>query len=270
MSLGNHIYKFITHLPPEPYITLIPQTEKADDISLFYSTARMWEGLQKISQKLATSGHWQGPSKYTRKLCHPFPSSHSTTTMPHLSNGASTSSTTDPMDLDTINISCDPCKPSHSVRCYNCNLFDHLARNCPWPPRWTPSGPVSTGRTYHPGHTLHPKSFRLIEEIGEVDGEGKEEVDEEYHQESFDPNSNSNSSTRSSTFPTEYDPRELDLQLQYLDNEVNLMEIKKYLEKKQKKQILKSTKMSCSQSQTHSVTTAATTILLPRDLNLQN
>ena len=74
MSSGDRIYKFITHLHPELYMTLIPWTEKEDDVSVFYSAAWMWEGFQKIPQKLATSRHWQGPSKYPRKLHHPFPS----------------------------------------------------------------------------------------------------------------------------------------------------------------------------------------------------
>ena len=73
-----------------------------------------------------------------------------------------------------------------------------------------------------------------MEEIGEVDDEGAKEAEEEYHPESFNPDSNT--STRSSlTVPTEYDPCESDLKLQYLDNEVNLMEIKKYLDEEQKK-----------------------------------
>ena len=82
---------------------------------LFYSAARMWEGFHKILQKLATSRHWQGPSKYPWKLHHPFPSPYSTTTLPHLSNGTSTSLTSDPMDLDLMNVSWDPCKPPSSV-----------------------------------------------------------------------------------------------------------------------------------------------------------
>ena len=115
MSLGDHIYKFITHLPLELYMTLIPWTEEENDIMLFYSAAWMWEGFHKIPQKLATSRHWQGPSKYPWKLHHPFPSPYSTTTLPHLSNGTSTSSTSDPMDLDLMNVSWDPRKPPSSV-----------------------------------------------------------------------------------------------------------------------------------------------------------
>ena len=65
MSSGDRIYKFITHLPSELYMTLIPWTEKENDITLFYSAARMWEGFHKILQKLATSRHWQGPCYVT-------------------------------------------------------------------------------------------------------------------------------------------------------------------------------------------------------------
>ena len=72
-----------------------------------------------------------------------------------------------------------------------------------------------------------------MEEISEVNSEGKEEAEEEYQPEDFNPDSNS--SGRSLTAPTEYDPCEPELQLQYLDNEVNIMEVKEYLKKEQKK-----------------------------------
>ena len=132
-----------------------------------------------------------------------------------------------------MNVSQDPHKPPSSVRCYNCNAFGHLACNCPWPPCCTPSGPVSTGCTYQPGRTPRSKSLHVMEEISEVNSEGKEEAEEEYQPEDFNPDSNS--SGHSLTVPTEYDPCEPELQLQYLDNEVNIMEVKEYLKKEQKK-----------------------------------
>jgi hypothetical protein len=103
MSSGDRIYKFITHLPPELYMTLIHRTEQ--DVSYFYSAARIWEGLQKIPQKLAAASR-QGPSssKFLRKFRPPPSSSQSTTTMPYLSS-ATASSTSDPMDLDAMNVS---------------------------------------------------------------------------------------------------------------------------------------------------------------------
>jgi hypothetical protein len=209
MSPGDRIYKFITHLPPELYMTFIHQTEQ--DISYFYSAARIWEGLQKIPQKLAAVSH-QGPSssKFLRKF---RPSSQSTTTMPYLSN-ATTSLTSDPMDLDAMSVSRDPRKPSPTVRCYNCNLFGHLARDCRKAPRRATPAPVPRERF------CRVKSMHLLEE----ESEGEEDADGEYEPEGFDPEGNNSE---------EYDPQKPDLELQYLVGEANLMELKKELTKEE-------------------------------------
>jgi hypothetical protein len=205
MSPGDRIYKFITHLPPELYMTLIPQTDQ-QDISYFYSAARIWEGLQKIPQKLAAASR-PGPSKFLRKFRPPPSSTQSATTMPYLSS-ASTSSISNPMDLDAMSVGRDPRKPPSTVRCYNCNLFGHLAHDCRKAPRR--ATPVPAPRE----HFRRVKSMHLLEEEGERE---EEDVDGVYDPEEFDPGEEN---------AEEYNPHKPDLELQYLVNEANLMEQK--------------------------------------------
>ncbi|KAN0139598.1 hypothetical protein V8E53_002627 [Lactarius tabidus] len=214
MSPGDRIYKFITHLPPELYMTLIPQTDQ-QDISYFYSAAQIWEGLQKIPQKLAAAS-CPGPSKFLRKFQPPPPSTQSATTMPYLSS-ASTSSISDPMDLDAMSVGRDPRKPPSTIRCYNCNLFGNLARDCHKAPcRATPvPAPQECFRRV--------KSMHLLKEEGEREDE---DVDGVYDPEEFDPGEEN---------AEEYDPHKPDLELQYLVNKANLMEQKKELTKEEER-----------------------------------
>ncbi|KAN0127262.1 hypothetical protein V8E53_014918 [Lactarius tabidus] len=196
MSPGNHIYKFITHLPLELYMTLIPQTDQ-QDISYFYSAAWIWEGLQKIPQKLAATLH-PGPSKFLRKFRPPPPLTQSATTMPYLLS-ASASLISDPMDLDAMSIGHNPHKPPSTA-----------------PRRATPVPALQE-------HFCQVKSMHLLEEEGEGEDE---DIDGVYDPETFDPEEGN---------AEEYDPHKPDLELQYLVNKANLMEQKKELTKEEER-----------------------------------
>lgn len=120
------------------------------------------------------------------------------TTMPY--QASSMASTCDPMDLDAMNVARDPRKPQ--MRCYNCNEFGHFAWDCHRPQRR--SSQTSSG-SWFKGHGKLVKLLHLLEEISE-----KLEMESE-----------------DATYePEEYNPKNPDLELQYLDTEANLMEIK--------------------------------------------
>jgi len=94
-----------------------------------------------------------------------------------------------------MNVARDPRKLPPGMRCYNCNEFGHLARDCRKPPR----RPASTDQTRGRYRT---KSLHLLEDVDEGDDEyhGDEEPDAEgeYDPEVFRLND------------TEYDPQQPD------------------------------------------------------------
>ena len=122
MSSGDRIYKFLIQLPWDLYMQLINKGVK--ELSYYYSAARIWEGLQNIPNRLAAAR--QAPLKRFQSMT-PQPMGQNITTMPYLVSSAPPT-TCDLMDLDAMNVACDPHQPL--TQCYNCNEFGHFAWDC--------------------------------------------------------------------------------------------------------------------------------------------
>src|ERR1700761_4508814 len=120
MSVGDRIYKFLTHLPEELYMQLIHRPDR--EMSAYYSAARMWEGLRKIPQQIAAASRpgFGKSHKRPRPSTSPFPQYETPTTMPYLPSTAPPSSVAnEPMDLDAMTVARDPRKAPPTIRCYN-------------------------------------------------------------------------------------------------------------------------------------------------------
>ena len=180
MSMGDRIYKFLTHLPEELYMQLIHRPDR--EMSAYYSAARMWEGLQKIPQQIAAASRtgFRKPHKRPR----PPPSLlqyDAPTTMPYLPSAAPPPTVTEPMDLDAMAVARDPRKTPSTICCYNCNEFGHLAWDCQKPQHC--QTPSTENRSFR-GHPQLMKPMHLFKDIEEGSYASS---DEEYVPEEFNP-----------------------------------------------------------------------------------
>ena len=225
MAAGDRIYQYISRLPKDLFMKLI--TWKEEDITVYYQAASQWEGVQKVAnaQPIAhpSPADHSGSSKYAKKLRLLSGSStpKNSTMLPYRTPGASTSTYSEPMDLDAMNQSRDPRRPPGVIRCFNCNESGHFARDCREPPKRQTRGtenrtaPVAgRGRTTRPLHLFEEaEESELPEEETQSNQEAEEYQDEEEYT------------------PEAFDADRTDLRLQYLVNEANLMDERFALEK---------------------------------------
>ena len=203
MSAGDCIYKFLTHLPEELYMQLIHHPDQ--EMSAYYSTARMWEGLRKIPQQIVAAS-CTGFGKPHKRPQPPSSLSQfdTPTTMPYLPLAAPPPMVTELMDLDVMAVAWDPHKMPSTIRCYNCNEFGHLVWDC-WKPQCHQT-PSTENRSFR-GRPWLTKPMHLFEDIEE---EGYASSDEEEY------------------VPEEFNPDKPDPELQYMD--ANIMEEGEILE----------------------------------------
>ena len=172
MMLDDRKYRFMDGLPQDLSMQLFRQQDTS--MATVYTTARHWASLQKVAR-----GGDHPPVRFrnlkrSRPAPTPFP--HHPTTVPSTVTSAPPTTHVEPMDLDVMASSRNPQQIPMHPRCYNCNGYGHIARDC----RKDSRRPVP-GLQCARERSVRPEQLHLFEE-GEIpEGpEGTEEPELQY------------------------------------------------------------------------------------------